>query len=68
MDALLERFAQSSDVGHIGLLLWAMGASVLLTLTLRRLDDANRRFDDFVRELARFNRRQGRREPRGEDQ
>lgn len=57
MDAILERFAASSDVGHIGLLFWAIGASLLLAKTLRRLDDANRRFDLFVRELAAFNRR-----------
>lgn len=57
MDAILERFAASSDVGHIGLLLWAIGASALLSRTLSELAAANRRFDEFVRELARFNRR-----------
>ncbi len=57
MDAILERFAASSDVGHIGLLLWAMGASLLLSRVLKDLAAANRRFDEFVRELARFNQR-----------
>ncbi len=57
MDAILERFASSSDMGHMGLLFWAVGASVLLLRTLRLLDAANQRFDAFVRELARFNRR-----------
>lgn len=57
MDAILERFASSSDVGHIGLLLWACGASALLSRVLRDLAEANRRFDAFVRELARFNQR-----------
>lgn len=67
MDAILERFAASSDVGHIGLLFWAVGASLLLSRTLRRLDDANRRFDAFVRELANFNRRHERDIQGGED-
>ena len=57
MDAILERFAASSDVGHIGLLFWALSASVLLSRTLNEVSAANRRFDDFVRELARFNQR-----------
>jgi hypothetical protein len=57
MDSILERFAASSDVGHIGLLLWAIGASVLLSRTMNELAAANRRFDEFVRELARFNQR-----------
>ena len=57
MDAILQRFAASSDVGHIGLLLWAIGASALLSRTLNELAAANRRFDEFVRELARFNQR-----------
>lgn len=57
MEAILERFAASSDVGHIGLLLWALGASALLSRVLKDLADANRRFDEFVRELARFNQR-----------
>ena len=57
MDAILERFAASSDIGHIGLLLWALGASALLSRTLKDLSAANQRFDEFVRELARFNQR-----------
>jgi hypothetical protein len=57
MDAILERFAASSDVGHIGLLLWVLGASALLSRVLKDLAEANRRFDAFVRELARFNQR-----------
>ena len=32
--------------------LWASGASTLLVLALRELSAANRRFDDFVREIA----------------
>ncbi len=57
MDAILERFAASSDIGHIGLLFWALGASLLLSRALNDVSAANRRFDDFVRELAHFNQR-----------
>jgi hypothetical protein len=45
------------DLGHLGLLLWALCASALALLVLRELVAANRRFDDFVRELNRFNAR-----------
>ncbi len=61
---LLDRIAESvigrGDLAHLALLLWAGGASFLLLSTLRELAAANRRFDDFVRELARFNHRHGR--------
>jgi ABC-type proline/glycine betaine transport system permease subunit len=57
MDVILERFAAGSDVGHIGLLFWALAVSALLSRTLNELAAANRRFDEFVRELARFNQR-----------
>ena len=59
MEAVLQRFAASSDIGHIALLLWALSATALLVRTLRELSGSIRRFDDFVRELARFNRRHG---------
>jgi ABC-type proline/glycine betaine transport system permease subunit len=57
MTAILEHIAARGDIGHIGLLLWALGASALLSRTLGELAEANRRFDAFVRELARFNQR-----------
>jgi hypothetical protein len=37
--------------------LWAISASALAWFSLRELAAASRRFDDFVRELARFNER-----------
>ncbi|MGI6245162.1 MAG: hypothetical protein ACOYJQ_05280 [Pseudochelatococcus sp.] len=55
-----ESFIARGDLAHLALLLWACGASALLVATLRDLASANRRFDDFVRELARFNRRHDR--------
>jgi hypothetical protein len=39
--------------------MWASGASGLLGWSLKELACANRRFDAFVRELARFNRKHG---------
>jgi hypothetical protein len=45
------------DLGHLALLLWAFCASALALFVLRELVAANRRFDDFVREFARFNAR-----------
>lgn len=45
------------DLGHLALLLWASCASALALMILRELTAANRRFDEFVRELNRFNAR-----------
>jgi hypothetical protein len=59
MPDLVETVAGKGDLAHLALFLWASGASSLLVLTLRELADANRRFDAFVRELARFNQNLG---------
>ena len=45
------------DLGHLALLLWAFCASGLALFALRELIAANQRFDEFVREFARFNAR-----------
>jgi hypothetical protein len=59
--SLIDRVADSvmarGDLGHLALLLWGGMASLFCGLVLRDLAAANKRFDDFVRELARFNRR-----------
>ncbi len=55
MPDLIRTFAERGDLAHLALFLWATSASALLALTLRELSDVKRRFDDFVRELARFN-------------
>jgi hypothetical protein len=52
-----EAVISRGDLAHLALFVWASGASALLAMTLRDLFAANRRFDDFVRELALFNRR-----------
>lgn len=55
MDELIRTFAERGDIAHLALFLWAASASALLLFALRELAAAQRRFDDFVRELARFN-------------
>lgn len=48
-------FAERGDLAHLALFLWASGASGLLAWSLRELAASNRRFNDFVAELARLN-------------
>jgi hypothetical protein len=57
MTDLVEIFIERGDLAHLALLLWAASASGLAWFALRELAAASRRFDDFVRELARFNER-----------
>lgn len=60
MADLVSTFSERGDLAHLALFLWASGASAALIFVLREYAAAVRRFDDFVRELARFNRRAGR--------
>ncbi|WP_029354126.1 hypothetical protein [Bosea sp. 117] len=55
MDSLIRIFAERGDLAHLALLIWALGASALAWRAVRELAEAARRFDDFVREIARFN-------------
>ena len=55
MDELIRTFSERGDLAHVALLLWASSASALTWFALRELAASIRRFDDFVRELARFN-------------
>jgi hypothetical protein len=59
MPELIETFSARGDLAHLALLMWALSASALAWFALRELAAAARRFDDFVRELARFNDRFG---------
>lgn len=59
MPDLAQVFAERGDLAHLALFLWAASASALLIFALRELAAAMRRFDDFVRELARFNKKFG---------
>ena len=55
MDDLIRTFGARGDLAHLALLAWAGSASALAWFALRELAASARRFDDFVRELARFN-------------
>ena len=57
MSSLIRIFSERGDLAHLALFLWASASSALLVLTLRELFKANARFNAFVRELARVNRR-----------
>ena len=59
MNEIAQSFVERGDLAHLALLLWASGASALLVWSLRELAAANRRFDEFVRELQHFNQRFG---------
>lgn len=59
MEAITNSVLQRGDLAHLALFLWASGASTLLLMAFRELAAAQRRFDAFVRELARFNARHG---------
>jgi hypothetical protein len=59
MTDITQSIIARGDLAHLTLFLWASGASSLLVFALRETAAANRRFDEFVRELARFNRRFG---------
>jgi hypothetical protein len=61
MSDLIRIFSERGDLAHLALFLWASAASAGLLFTLRELSAASRRFDDFVRELQRFNRKAHRR-------
>ncbi|MGM4997414.1 hypothetical protein AB8A05_01585 [Tardiphaga sp. 538_B7_N1_4] len=58
MDDLIRIF---TELAHLALFLWASVASAAALFALRELAGASRRFDEFVRQLARFNRRAHRR-------
>jgi len=64
MTDLIRTFSERGDLAHLALFLWAVAASAAFLFTLRELANASRRLDDFVRELALFNKRARRRKPR----
>lgn len=59
MSDITKAIVERGDLAHLALFLWASGSSGLLMWTLKELAAANRRFDGFVRELARFNKKFG---------
>jgi len=57
MSDLIRIFSERGDLAHLALFLWAVAASAAFLITLRELAAATRRFDEFVRQLSRFNRK-----------
>ncbi len=55
MDELTKSIVTRGDLAHLALFLWATGATGLLVWSLRELVAANRRFNDFVKEIATLN-------------
>ena len=55
MDELTKTIVARGDLAHLALFLWASGASAVLVWTLRELAAANKRFNDFVQEIATLN-------------
>ena len=55
MDGIVTAIVARGDLAHLALLLWGVATSGLLWWTLRELSAANRRFEDFVREIAALN-------------
>ena len=59
MDDLIRTFSERGDLAHVAPFLWAASASAIAGFALPELAAAIRRFDEFVRELSRFNDRFG---------
>ncbi|MGL4727977.1 MAG: hypothetical protein ACRCWO_04400 [Bosea sp. (in: a-proteobacteria)] len=57
IDPLITAFAAHADIGHLALLVWAVAATGMAARLIGAVETANRRFDGFVGELARFNAR-----------
>lgn len=57
IERLIDAVVSRGDLAHLALLAWALAATGFAFLLMREAQAASRRFDDFVRELARFNRR-----------
>lgn len=55
MDLLTETVVARGDLAHLALFLWASAVTGLLAWTLRELSAANRRFNEFVKEIATLN-------------
>ena len=56
MDDLTRTIIERGDLAHLALFLWASGASALLVWSLKEMAAGNKRFNDFVSEIASLNR------------
>jgi hypothetical protein len=59
MTEIVSSIVERGDLAHLALFIWASAATSFAYRALRELGESTRRLDAFVRELARFNRRQG---------
>ena len=55
MDPITQSVVDRGDLAHLALFLWATSASGMLYWSLRELVRVNRRFGEFVNEIARLN-------------
>lgn len=55
MDELTKSIVTRGDLAHLALFAWAMGSTGLLAWSLKELVAANRRFNDFVKEISTLN-------------
>lgn len=55
MDELTRSIVTRGDLAHLALFAWAMGSTGLLVWSLKELVAANRRFNDFVKEISTLN-------------
>jgi len=55
--AILGEVITRGDLAHLALFVWAAVASFFALALFRETTAASRRFDEFIRELANFNRR-----------
>jgi hypothetical protein len=57
IDKLADAIIDRGDLAHLALIVWGGGATFMALAVSRRSARRTGRFDDFVRELQRFNRR-----------
>jgi hypothetical protein len=66
-DGLLQAFIVHADIGHLALLIWAVGASTMVWFGISEAAETARRTEhfmqDFLHELSRFNRNHEEDEP-----
>lgn len=55
--AILGEVITRGDLAHLALFVWAAVSSFFALALFRETKAASRRFDEFIRELANFNRR-----------
>jgi hypothetical protein len=58
-EKLFQQFVTHADIGHLAMLMWALGASALVAFAVREAADTARRTEafmqEFLHELTRFN-------------